>query len=128
MAIKKTKKSNAGRPKKLSSTDFKRISEEYLAECKETGQIPFLGELAVRCGVSADTVTEYSKSPLYSPVVKRVKQHTENGLIRKGLNENKPVFPIFLLKSLFSYVEANKLDITSNGETLGVIELPQRKA
>lgn len=112
--------------RKVSVAKFIEGTEAYLQKCEETRRVPFLGELAYKLGISADTMSRYAQQPSYAETIKKVKQATENGLIDRGLNDNKPVFPIFLLKARFGYVETTRQDITSNGETLGVVQLPTR--
>lgn len=114
--------------KKYSSLELSTKADEYIKECKESGKVPFLVGLANRLEIDASTLSDWAKeNTAYAKVIKRVKQHAEEGLINKGLNENKPVFPIFLLKSVFQYQEAaNKLHVTTNGQ-LGVVMLPTKQ-
>jgi hypothetical protein len=117
-------KNKGGRPLKIDAVTFKRASEEYLAECKENKTVPFLQGLAQKLNIDTDTIYSYAKLQRYAAYTKRVRQASENALIQRGLESGKPIMPIFLLKSLFSYQEQGKLDITSNGETIGVVALP----
>lgn len=113
--------------KKVAIGVFQDAVREYLAECEATKQVPFLGVLAQRLDIDAGTLSRYAQFSQYAEYIKKVQQASENGLINKGLNDNKPVFPIFLLKAKFGYIEQQKVDLTSNGETLGVVQLPARK-
>jgi hypothetical protein len=113
-----------GRPLKIDSKAFKRATDEYLQECIDNKTVPFLQGLAQKLNIDTDTITSYGKLQRYTAQVKRVRQASENALIQRGLESGKPIMPIFLLKSLFSYQEQAKLDITSNGETIGVVALP----
>ena len=113
--------------KKVAIGDFQRATEEYLAQCKTNKRVPFLVDFALMLDISMDTIERYQHFAEYAACIKKIKQSTESGLLNKALNENKPIMPIFLLKSKFGYVEQSKIDLTSNGETLGVIALPQRK-
>lgn len=112
--------------KKIAIDNFKDGVKAYLAECKLKKNVPFLSGLAEYLDIAMDTLSRYEQNSSYRVHIKKVRLASENGLINKGLNENKPVFPIFLLKAKFGYIEQQKVDLTSNGETLGVIALPQR--
>ena len=113
---------------KITPQQFKKKAEEYVKSCIENKSIPFLTGLANYCGISKDTLTRYKDKPSYSDVIKRIDALSEEMIWNKGLNENKPVFPIFLLKSKFGYSETQKIDLTSNGQTLGVIQVPTKKS
>jgi len=113
--------------KKIAIEPFIKAVEDYLAECKANKTVPLLLELAERLDISDDTLTRYVQNSTYNEYIKKVRRATEKALINKGLNENKPVMSIFLLKSKFGYIEQQKLDLTSNGETLGVIAMPAKK-
>lgn len=101
---------------------------EYISDCDRNKQIPLIGELAWYLGISRDTLENYRKNSKYVGIIKRVDEMMENGLLRKGINENKPVFPMFLLKSKFGYVEAQyqKVDLNVHGQ-LGIVQMPSKK-
>lgn len=122
--ISATGKNLGGRPLKLDYNKFKTTAELYISKCEEEKRIPFKIELAYLLNISKDTLTDYSKRPRYSDVIKRLETKTETGLVRYGIESNKPIMSIFLLKALHGYKEESKLDITSNGETLGVVNMP----
>ena len=114
---------------KVPYEEFKQITESYLDDCKSQNKIPFQQELALKLGIAKSTLSEgYSKKPLYAELIKRVSQLTEIGLLQKGLYENKPVFPMFLLKSKFGYIEQQyqKVDLNLSGE-LCIVEMPPKK-
>lgn len=111
---------------KVSPAEVSRVIDAYLAECITKKRVPFMIEVALKLGISQDTLTSYLQKPAYADVIKKLKNSTELALLRKVIDDNKPVGGIFLLKSLFKYVEGDKLDITSNGQTLGVVQLPTR--
>ena len=52
----------------------------------------------------------------------------ENALLNKGLNENKPVFSMFLLKAKHGYIESQyqKVDLNVSG-SLAVVQMPSKK-
>jgi len=112
--------------RKVAIDNFIKAIDDYLQECEDKKQVPFLSVLAQKLDIDAGTLGRYQRHAEYARHIKRVQRATENGLIQKGLNDNKPVFPIFLLKSKFGYIEQQKVDLTSNGETLGVVQLPTR--
>lgn len=114
--------------KKIAIDVFRDGTAAYLLECKTKKNVPFLSGLAEYLDIDYSTLNRYVQNASYARYIKKVQLASENGLINKGLNENKPVFPIFLLKAKFGYIEQQKMDITSNGETLGIVALPERKA
>lgn len=126
MARKIEEHAKLGRPLKIDLATFKRLADEYLEECKQNSRTPLLTGYALKLGISKDTLTDYSKRSHYSEVVKRLDLITETMIQTKVLDDNKPVGGIFLLKAKFGYIEQQKLDLTSNGQTLGVVQLPQR--
>jgi hypothetical protein len=114
---------------KYSANELEKKAEEYIKECKEAGKIPFLIGFANKLDVDQDTLTNWSKeNTSYRRILKKVRRTGEQMLIDKALTENKPVFPIFLLKSVFGYSDMQKIDITSNGAQVGVVMLPERKS
>lgn len=109
---------------KVTPKDFKAITEQYLKDCKDNNQVPLLAKFEYLQGISDKTLASYRLKDEYAPSIKRIEKAQEIALLEKGINENKPVFPIFLLKTKHNYQETNKLDLTSNGQTLGVVQLP----
>lgn len=110
----------------LASTALEQKLDKYISEMKRVKKAVTITGFLVYANISWDEYGKYLKSPACSKAIKKLKLHAENSLVDKVINDNKPVGSIFLLKSKYNYVEANKLDITSNGETLGVIQLPTR--
>ncbi len=109
-------------------SDFVRITNFYVKECDTKNRIPLLGELALLCGVDTDTLGKYRQKPKYGGIIKRIDQMQENALLNKGLNENKPVFSIFLLKAKHGYIESQyqKVDLNVSGQ-LAVVQMPAKK-
>ena len=133
MAYSKIKKDGtpaiiSGQPKKVGIDDFIRRTNDYLAECEKNKHIPLYQELALLLNIDPDTLTRYAKTPRYREVLKRVDKLTEVGLINKGLNENKPVFSMFLLKAKHGYIESQyqKVDLNVSG-LLAVVQMPAKK-
>lgn len=112
--------------KKVAIGVFQQAAEEYLAECKAQKKVPFLSMFAEKLDIDDTTLSRYAHFAEYAKCIKKIKLASENALIYKALSENKPIFPIFLLKSKFGYIEQQKLDITSDGQALGVVQLPAR--
>lgn len=119
-------KRGRGRPEKIQPSVLSKLVDEYLEYCETNKVVPLLQEFALKANVSTDALREYAQKPKYSKALKRLEELSHLGWIRKAERENKPVFSIFMLKSRWNYVEATRLDVTSNGETVGVIQLPQR--
>ncbi len=117
-----------GKQPKVSLDVFTKVTNEYLEYCEKNKQIPLIKKLAVLLGIDTDTLVNYRKKPHYSAILKRIDDLTEIALLEKGINENKPVFPMFLLKSKFGYVEQQyvKADVSLSG-SLGFSPLPSKK-
>lgn len=125
-------KNKGGRPKKISIPLFLAGLEAYLLSCyDEQGNIikrPLKSELAYLLGLTKDDITDYGKLPQTARAVKKLENLAESYLNRKldasASNQNA----MFALKTQHQYIEAQylKVDVTSNGQTLGVVELPQR--
>lgn len=112
---------------KVSLSDFTYIVEGYLSKCAENNEVPFLGEVALLCGIDRHTLWEYKEKPGYGSLIKKIEQIGENLLFRKvangnGVNANQ----MFLLKAKYGYSETSKMDITTGGKSLGVVMLPKR--
>lgn len=111
-----------GRPLSVDLKRFNDVTQEYVKECTELKKIPFLTGLALKLGISKEAMNDYAKRPHYDKIIKSVDLLTETMVLDKGLTENKPVFPIFLLKAKFGYQEAaQRVDLTVNP---GVVTLP----
>jgi len=114
---------------KYSAEQLSKLADEYIKDCTTAGKIPFLVGFANKLDVEPATLSDWSKeNRSYAKVLKRIKRICEERIIDKGLTENKPVFPIFLLKSVFGYSDMQRIDITTNGESVGVVMLPERKS
>lgn len=111
---------------KLTPKQLKEGIEDFLEICKKDNRIPLVASLCLFLKINDDTLSEYRKNPKYAAIVKRYDLEYEQAVLRKGLEENKPVMPIFLLKAKFNYRETANLDITSNGQALGVVQLPPK--
>lgn len=117
-----------GRPTKLQPQQLSELLTAYIAKQKASRKAVLITDFCIFADISLETLTEYGKSQRFAAIVKKLRLHAENALNDKLLNDNKPVGAIFLLKARFGYIEQQKLDITSNGETLGVVQLPARQS
>lgn len=113
--------------KKVSAVELNKQAEAYLAECKAKRSVPLLMEFAFLLGIDESTLRRYVESKAYQAPIKRIEKAQEIALIKHGITNNKPVFPIFMLKSKHGYKDTQQVDFTSNGETIGVVMLPERK-
>lgn len=113
-------------PFKFTAPQLEETVNLYLEKIKTESKIPFLQDFCLFAGLSMSTLNRYEQFANYAKPLKRLRLSTERGLIDKGLTENKPIFSMFLLKSLFGYKEGTNLDITSGGQPLGVVMLPPR--
>jgi hypothetical protein len=111
---------------KVSPERFKQVADDYLEYCKANKQIPLLAKFEFELDISDDTLIKYRKNPAFARSIKKVEKAQEIALLEHGINENKPVFPIFLLKAKHGFQEAaTKLDITAHNS--GVVQLPPRE-
>ena len=112
--------------RKYTADQLEKLANEYIKECKESGKVPFLVGLANKLEIDQSRLYDWEKvNPSYALSIKKVRQMSEQMLIDKAINENKPVFPIFLLKSKFGYQEAaQKIDLSTTIQ--GVIQLPEK--
>lgn len=131
MAYSKIKKngelSKPSKPKNITLDVFTRIANGYIQTCIDKKQIPHTIELAWLLGISQSALNYYRKKPAYLGIIKRIDEMTEIGLINKGLNDNKPVFSMFLLKAKYGYVEQQyqKVDFNVSGQ-IGVVQMPKK--
>lgn len=114
--------------RKVSPAIFAKKADDYIAKCELEKGIPLLMEFAYLLDIGDDTLRKYGDSPSYSKALKKVEKAQEIALVKYGITSNKPVFSIFLLKAKHGYKDMNNIDFTSNGETIGVVQLPARQA
>ncbi len=113
---------------KVEIGEFIRITNNYLRECEESKKTPLLIELAQRLGIDEETLWGYRKNRVYANVIKRVDEIAHIGWIRLAELKNKPIFPMFMLKAKYDYVEKQyqKVDFNVSGQ-LGVVQMPIKK-
>jgi hypothetical protein len=123
-----TKKNKGGRPfgsAKIPLDKLKAVVSAYLTECEEKKLVPLVKELAIKLGINDDTISEYREKAGYSAVIKEFDEISEVGWVRYAERTNKPVFPIFMLKSKFKYDDSGKSGINITIQGQGVIALPK---
>jgi hypothetical protein len=76
--------------------------------------------------VSTQSLLEYEQSPKYGAVIKKAKTRIENQMETRLQQGRPPIGLIFALKNRFNWQDKQGMDITSGGQTLGVIALPPR--
>lgn len=133
---KKTNKTNSipskRKPKKLRLTReiVESAIDRYIRDCSnDLGEIvkePLMIELALILGVDPSTLWAYSKRPDYAQAIKRVKILGEMFLNRTMEGDKANQNAMFKLKTRHGYIEQQKVDITTAGQPLGVIQLPTR--
>lgn len=118
-------KKKTGRPLKYSAHNFKTAIDAYLKKCDETGEIPLMVEFCTINGFSESTLKSYRERPAYQADIKRLDEASHIGWIRLAERTNKPIFPIFMLKAKFGYIEQEKSGVQININGQGVIALPK---
>ncbi len=132
MAYSKIKKdgtpSKPAKHKPISVDEFTKVTGEYMNRCEDKKQVPLLSELASILGISKTGLENYRQKSAYVGLLRKFDDLAETMLIHKGLDGSKPMFPMFLLKSKYGYIEAQyqKIDMNVHGN-LGVVQMPQKK-
>ncbi len=106
-------KNKGGRPKgstKLGETKFKELIAGYIGKCTEEKKIPLLKEFCLFAGIDDNTLHSYRSRDGYKEAIKRLDTVQEVALVRRGIEDNKPVFPIFMLKAQHGYRDSDKVD------------------
>jgi hypothetical protein len=101
--------------------------DEYFVDCKDKGLVPTLTGLGVFLDfVSRQSLYDYMQTPAFGDIVKKAKFRIEAGYEQRLASGKPPIGLIFALKNGFGWSDKQEMDITSNGQTLGVIALPTR--
>jgi len=111
-----------GRPTKYTPTAIAEINE-YLAEAvPENMQIPTVEGIALRLGISRDTLYQWAKvHKEFSYTIEKLKMMQKEALVRTGIFGGKEVNATIiglLLKVNHDMVETTHTDITSGGKPL----------
>lgn len=119
------------RPTKLTS-ELVDKAEKYLGEFVMgglyNGELPMRASFSIYLDVSRDSVNEWAKldTPLgkrFSDVVEGIDAAQEYKLIGKSLkNEYNPTITKLLLSSNHGYAESSKIDHTTGGEKIALVE------
>ncbi len=88
-----------GRPTKYAPGMIK-IADDYLNECIKDKKIPFLEELALKMGISGDSLLRYKANTEFCGAIDRIKDYQCLYLIKSGLRANPAQMAIFLLKTV----------------------------
>lgn len=126
--INKDRANKVGRPLKLNKDLFPKQVDEYLALCKQTGELPTIVGLASELNIAEQNLhTTYGKREPFMSELKRVKQLASRQIITKLNSTDKPLINhIFLAKAIAGLRDNSNIDITSDGRPLGVVVLPKR--
>ncbi len=126
----KDKIDKRGNKLRLTAQYLNDTIEAYIKECSNAkGELikePLLIEVALRLGIATNTLWEYSKRPDYAYSIKRIKETGELYLNRVMEADKANANSMFKLKTRHGYIEQQKIDVTSQGQVLGVIQLPTR--
>lgn len=76
--------------------------------------------------VDTQSLRDYAHSPKYALIIKKAQTRIENNMETRLLSGKPPIGLIFALKNRFNWQDKQNMDITSGGETLGVVQLPTR--
>lgn len=126
----KGKNNRKGKALKLTSAIVTSTINDYIVKCSnEKGELikePLLIEVALLLDIDPSTLYEYSKRPDYAGAIKRIKTLGEMFLNRTMEGDKANQNAMFKLKTRHGYIEQQRLDVTTNGAPLGVIQLPSR--
>lgn len=116
-----------GRPTKYRDSMPQRVLD-YIDDCKNNHEMPFVEEVAIRLGVNTDTTAEWQhKYPMFSDAIKRLKAVQSLGMQKGGMtNKYNPTMCIFLLKNNHNMTDRH--DVTSKGDKLEgpVVYMPNK--
>jgi len=104
---------------------IKRCSE-YFEQTIKKNEIPSKAGLRVKLDISRETYSQYKKK--YTDTIKKAENLIEKAWVQR-LSGSAATGAIFYLKNAFhdDYKDRTSTDITSGGEKVGIIFLPQRK-
>lgn len=117
-----------GRKRKYESVQALEMQiQEYYRIAKEREEIPSMSGLAIYLGFySIQSLLDYEKTPKYGQSIKKARLYLENVLESRLIAGKPPIGLIFALKNRFKWQDKQEMDITSGGETIGVIAMPTR--
>lgn len=107
--------------------DLQRKIDAYFKDVQQKATLPTVSGLTLFLGFASTSSTyEYLQSPKYGLTIKKAMLQIQNVLETRLIEGKPPIGLIFALKNRFDWQDKKDIDLTSNGETLGVIALPQR--
>jgi len=128
MTITRVKSSISHR--RITANQVKSVIDQYIASLTDSkGNIikePLLMEVALLLGIGQSTLREYQQIPAYAASIKKVKDLGELWLNRLMEGDKANANAMFKLKTRHGYIEQQKVDISTAGQPLGIIQLPTR--
>ena len=102
-------------------------AEDYYMECvRDERKMPYIEELGLKLGVDTDTINNWSRDERlekFGTIKRNIKELQRLRLMQRGLESNKPVMSIFLLKANHGFVETNKQIQENQGFTVVVSDV-----
>jgi hypothetical protein len=119
-----------GRPTKYKPS-FPQQIVEWFEEQVSKKELPFLSKWArTQAGVSEQTALTWTENaPEFLEAYKKAKDIQKEFLITQALyGKFNATFAIFTAKNITDMRDKTETDLTSNGQTMGVIMLPAKHA
>jgi len=114
----------AGRPLKFSSPDEVMTKGlAYFDYCDSNSKPKTITGLALALDTTRETLMDYQNKDEFSDTIKALKLRCENYAEEQVFVGKNQAGAIFALKN-YGWRDKNETDITSNGQSLGVITLP----
>lgn len=115
-----------GRPTLYTPEIIEQINEYLRTAIPENMQIPTVEGIALKLGISRDTLYEWAKvHPEFSDTIETLKMKQKEALIQTGIFGGKEVnatIIALLLKVNHDMVEKSAVDVTSGGEPLVIVK------
>lgn len=98
-----------GRPTKYKK-EYPQLVLEYIKECQNKEELPFVVEFAHRIGVNKDTIYQWCKiNKGFSDSIRVLNEASELMLVKSGIKRKyDPSFARFILAANHGYVETSK--------------------
>jgi hypothetical protein len=120
-----------GRPLKFASPEELRFKiKEYFEDYCEEGKAhpPTITGLAVFLGTSRKVLMEYEDDrPAFSNAIKKAKERIAAWTEEQLYRNTQVAGVIFNLKNNYGWKDRTETDLTSNGQPVGILFLPQRE-
>lgn len=114
------KKHPGGRPLKYTPEEFKRLIDEYIAECEAKGKLINLVGIICYLDTTRETWREYEQREEFADIIKKARMRCERDLVERMAN--KDTFTpgqIFIAKNHYGYVDKQELS-TPPGQPIEV--------